>query len=195
MTPFPKREYPTFCYVRTFLPSVAGRDNLALPMHEHDQPAPISSGSQRMRIQRIAGIGSDLRFVGTVEYRHVYSQSGGAQYCTGPSAEDDIIVVYAEAFERDANPDDFSLEAMIAHECGHQRLIREPNLRGFLAKFPGEALEEILASIVGSILLGETESSKTLVWKATAELGDMSMASEGAVQFVERLRRLLRNFL
>ena len=38
----------------------------------------------------------------------------------------------------DANPDDFRLEALIAHECGHQRLLRVENLREVLAKFPEE---------------------------------------------------------
>ena len=105
------------------------------------------------------------------------------------------MVVYAEAFERDANPDDFSLESLIAHECGHQRLLRVKNLRKVLAKFP-EEFDEILASLVGSVLLGETESSQTLVWKATAELADMRIISaENTVQFVERLRQLLRNLL
>ena len=59
----------------------------------------------------------------------------GAQYFIGKSADHDIIVVFAEAFERDANPDDFRLEALIAHECGHQRLLRVKNLHEVLAKF------------------------------------------------------------
>jgi hypothetical protein len=109
------------------------------------------------------------------------------------------MVVYAEAFERDANPDDFRLEALIAHECGHQRLFRVKNLREVLARFP-EEFEEILASLVGSILLGDAEPSQMLVWKATAELADMRIimriiSAENTVRFVERLRQLLRNFL
>jgi len=105
------------------------------------------------------------------------------------------MIVYAEAFERDANPDDFRLEAIIAHECGHQRLLRIENLRDVLSKFP-EEFEEILASLIGSILLGDAESSQTLVWKATAELAEMHyISAENTVRFVERLRQLLRNFL
>ena len=164
-------------------------------MDQRNQPEPISAAEQRMRTRRVTGIGSGLGFVGSMEYRHLYSQSGGAQYCIGPSVDDDIIVVYAEGFERDANPDDFCLEALVAHECGHQRLTRDPNLRKVLVKFPGEELEEVLASLVGSILLGETEAATTLVWKATAELGDMGIAGESCVQLIERLRQLLRNFL
>jgi hypothetical protein len=171
------------------------RDNLVKDMPEHDEPKPITAAEHRARIQRTNRIGHRLGFTGLVEYRHVYSRSGGAQYCIGPSAEEDLLVLYAEAFERDADPADFSLEALIAHECGHQRLIRKKDLRTILAKFPGEQFEEILASLVGSLLLGESESAQTLVWKATAELGQLGMTAASTVHFVERLRRLLRYFL
>ncbi len=121
-------------------------------MREHDQPAAITAMEKTARIRRIAAIASGMGFVGDVEYRHVYSQSGGAQYGIGPSADYDIRVVFAEAFERDENPEDFALEALIAHECGHQRLHRDLKLRPVLAKFPGDELEEVLASLIGSIL-------------------------------------------
>ncbi len=83
-------------------------------MHEHDEPKPISAAEHRARIRRIDRIGRLLGFVGTVEYRHVYSHSGGAQYYIGSSAEDDLLVLYAEGFERDADPADFRLEALSA---------------------------------------------------------------------------------
>jgi hypothetical protein len=86
---------------------------------QENEPKPISVVQRRVRMHRAKRIARHLGFVGDVEYRHVYSPSGGAQYCIGPSAEDDLLLVYAEAFERDADPDDFALEAMIAHECGH----------------------------------------------------------------------------
>ena len=90
-----------------------------------DQADPISAEELETRHRRVMSISVDLGFVGSVEYRHVYSRSGGAQYGIGPSADDDIMVLYAEAFERDADPADFNLEALIAHECGHQRLHRD----------------------------------------------------------------------
>jgi len=161
-------------------------------MQEHDEPTPISPAEQRARSRRMSRIARRYGFVGRMEYRHVYSRSGGAQYCIGPSVDDDL---YAEAFERDADPDDFSLEALVAHECGHQRLIRNEGLRSILAKLPGEPLEEILASLVGSLLLGEAEAAQTLVWKATVELGQLGMTADSTVHFIERLRRLLRHFL
>ncbi|GEM_PF-1365310 len=164
-------------------------------MREHDEPKPISATEHRARIGQIDRIARRLGFVGTLEYRHVSSHSGGAQYHIGSSAEHDLLVLYAEGFERDADPADFSLEALIAHECGHQRLIRNRNLRTILAKFPGAQFEEILASLVGSILLAEPESAQTLVWKATAELAELGMSAANTVHFIERLRRLLRHFL
>lgn len=66
--------------------------------------------------------------MGRVEYRHVYSQTGGAQYGRGTTAADDLLTVYAEAFERDADPEDFSLGAILAHERGHQLLARHPRI-------------------------------------------------------------------
>jgi hypothetical protein len=104
-------------------------------------------------------------------------------------------MVYAEAFERDADPEDFSLEALIAHECGHQRLLRNPALRRILTSLPGEILEEVLASLVGSLILGDSPSASTLVWKATAELGNLGLSAATTVGFIERLRGILRRFL
>src|SRR5947209_2528343 len=133
-------------------------------MIEHE-PEPISATNRKARVRRIEEIGRRLGFVGEIEYRHVYSQSGGAQYCVGMSADNDLLVVYAEAFERDANPDDFSLEAIIAHERGHQILERNPNIQRIRREFPGDRFEEILASIIGSILLEQAETAQTLAWK------------------------------
>jgi len=167
---------------------------LAEDMHQRE-PQPISAVQRRARIQRVRRIARRLGFVGHVEYRHVYSQSGGAQYCTGPTPGDDLLLVYVEAFERDADPHDFALEAMIAHECGHQALVRNPQLRAILRKFPGERFEEILASLLGSLLLGESETSRSLVWKATAELADFGMAASNTIHFIERLRGVLKHFV
>lgn len=159
------------------------------------RPKPISARELAARVERIVRAAQDLGFVGRVEYRHVYSQAGGAQYGLAPAAEDDLLIVYAEAFERDANPEDFSLEAMIAHECGHQLLIREPKLRPVNAKFPGDRLEEVLASLVGSLLLTDAEQAATLVEKATVELSQMGLSAVGTVELVERLRAILRRLL
>lgn len=160
-----------------------------------DQPKPISAFERGKRFRRISAIGRDLGFVGEIEYRHQSSKSGGAQYCIGPTVDDDIMAVYAKAFERDADPDDYTLDAIIAHEIGHQKVIRDPNVRAVFADYPGEAFEEILASLVGSILLGGTKSSRTLIWKASAELTDMGMSDEDVILFVEELLSILEQLL
>jgi hypothetical protein len=49
----------------------------------------------------------------------VYSQSGGAQYGPGAEAGLDLLTVYAEAFDQNADPDNYSLSAIIAHERGY----------------------------------------------------------------------------
>jgi len=93
-------------------------------------PAPraLRDAERRARVKRIRVLAKKLGFVGVVEYRHVYSQAGGAQYGRGRTAEEDLLIVYAEAFERDANPEDFSLAAILAHERGHQLLARHPRI-------------------------------------------------------------------
>jgi hypothetical protein len=130
-----------------------------------------------------------------VEYRHVDSRTDRAQHGIGPSTQDDTLALYAEAFERDADPADFPLEALIAHECGHQRLLRNQGLRTILARFPSEPFEEFLASLLGSLLPGESGSAQALVWKATADLRQLGLGAAGTVRLIERLRRLLRFYL
>jgi hypothetical protein len=99
----------------------------------------------------VARLARGLRFIGRIEYRHVYSQTGGAQYGRGTAAEEDLLTVYAEAFERDADPEDFSLAAIIAHERGHQVLARHPCIARRAAGVSA-ASEEILASLLGAML-------------------------------------------
>jgi hypothetical protein len=71
------------------------------------EPRLLSVGEQRARHRRAARIARQLGFIGRVEYRHVYSQTGGAQYGRGSTQEADLLTVYAEAFERDADPGGF----------------------------------------------------------------------------------------
>src|SRR5690349_8877215 len=91
-------------------------------------PAPIQPAESRRRRARVLREARAVGFVGRVEYRHVYSQSGGAQYGRGVGEGGDVLTVYAEAFDRDADPQDFSLRSIIAHERGHQLLARHPRL-------------------------------------------------------------------
>lgn len=159
------------------------------------EPRPLSDGERVRRLERIVDLSAQLGFVGSVEYRHVYSQSGGAQYCIGPTANDDIMIIYAEAFERDADPEDFPLESVVAHECGHQRLNRDPKFQEVMRKFGGEEFEEILSSLVGCVLLGDGVPARLLLWRAIAELGDRRISTEEAIKLAERLMLVMEKLL
>jgi hypothetical protein len=113
-----------------------------------DSPAPISPAESRRRRGRVLRLARSVGFAGRVEYRHVYSQTGGAQYGRGAGEAGDLLTVYAEAFERDADPADFSLRAILAHERGHQLLARHPRLSRRLSG-SSLAAEEVLASLLG----------------------------------------------
>jgi hypothetical protein len=119
---------------------------------------------------------------------------GGAQYGRGRSREEDLLTVYAEAFERDADPDDFSLEGMIAHECGPQILARHPRIAKQAAGV-SEASEEILASLLGAMLCNDDDDRVTLYAKAAAELLAHGQTAEAANRQLQELWNLLEALL
>src|SRR5437764_4785054 len=141
------------------------------------EPRPLTALERRARRRRVARLARNLGFLGRVEYRHVYSQTGGAQYGRGSTAEEDLLTVYAEAFERDADPEDFSLAAMIAHECGHQMLARHPRIAKRVVGV-SQASEEILASLLGAMICHDDTDRGTLFAKATAELLGQGRSAE-----------------
>jgi len=159
------------------------------------EPKPISDAEHRKRHQRIAEISNALGFAGKAEYCHAYTRSGGAQYCLGPSANDDIMILYAEAFDRDADPEDFPLEAIVAHEVGHQKLHRDPKFREVMRQLGGADFEEILASLVGCVLLGDGVPARLLLCRAVAELGDRHISGKEALRIAERLIRVMEQLL
>ena len=143
-------------------------------------------------MQRIAG---RLGFQGQVEYRHVYSQSGGAQYCLASTPGRDLPVVYAEAFDRDANPEDFSLEAILAHERGHQLLARHARLAKQVAGKLSPISEEILASVLGALLCSPGLDRDALLAKATVELVNCGEPPGPAARRIQQLSDLLEALL
>lgn len=154
-------------------------------------PPPLTPAERRARRNRIARRARELGFVGLVEYRHVYSQTGGAQYGRGSTPEEDLLTVYAEAFERDADPEDFSLEAILAHERGHQLLARHPRIAKRVAGRISAASEEILASLLGAMICAAGADRDALVAKATAELLEHGVAPEVATERLGELWDLL----
>lgn len=158
------------------------------------EPRALTSGEQRARRRRAARVAQKLGFVGRVEYRHIYSQTGGAQYGRGSSQEADLLTVYAEAFERDADPEHISLEGMIAHECGHQILARHPRIAKRVTGV-SVASEEILASLLGAMICNDDTDRVTLFAKATAELLDRGQSAEAANRQLQKLWDLLEALL
>src|SRR6266852_8117896 len=132
-------------------------------------PRPISASERAARQRRASQIARGLGFVGRVEYRHVYSQAGGAQYGLAAVPDQDLLIVYAEAFERDDDPDDFSLEAILAHERGHQLLARHRRLIRNLPPAWSGVTQEIVASLLGSLLVEDEKDQQDLLLKALFE--------------------------
>jgi hypothetical protein len=149
-------------------------------------PDPIPPAESRRRRARILRKARSVGFVGRVEYRHVYSQSGGAQYVRGAGEGRDVLTVYAEAFDRDADPEDFSLRAILAHERGHQLLARHPRLSVLLAGV-SPAAEEVLASLLGARVLEAGPDRDALVDKATFEVLRGGVTAEAAARVVRKL--------
>lgn len=158
-------------------------------------PKPLPEERRRARRERAARIARKLGFVGRIEYRHVYSQSGGAQYGQGITAEEDLLIVYAEAFERDADPEDFSLKAIIAHECGHQLLARHSRIARRVAGRLSPASEEIVASLLGAMISTTDSDRDALIVKAIGELIDHGESPEMATSRLQELWELLEAYL
>jgi hypothetical protein len=159
------------------------------------QPAPLTADQRRARLERITRIAELLGFVGVVEYRHVYSKSGGAQYGRARVADEDLLTVYAEGFDKDADPEDFSLTAILAHERGHQILARHTRIAKRVHGRISDAGEEILASVLGSLICREQADRDNLTAKAAAALVDYGEAPDTAFQRIEELRNLFGELL
>ena len=158
-------------------------------------PPPLTGAQRRIRHSWVARIARKLGFVGAVEYRHVHCKSGGAQYGQGETAADDLLIVYAEAFDRDANPDDFSLTAILAHECGHQILARHQRIARQVKGKLSDASEEILAAVLGSLLCEEVVDQDNLTLQAAAILADHGQSAAVAIQRIQGLRTLFEELL
>jgi hypothetical protein len=160
-----------------------------------EQPEPISAEEQRARLRRVRAIASRLGFQGRVEYRHVFSNAGGAQYGIGVTAEGDLLIVYADAFERDANPEDYSLDAIIAHERGHQILCREARISRAVFSRLSSVTEEIVASLIGSLIATDEEDRDVLLMKALGEALECGVEAKEAYRLVINLHGILEKLL
>src|SRR4051794_14914430 len=65
-------------------------------------PDSLSAAELRRRRARARRLARDVGFVGSVEYRHVASQSGGAQYGRGVGDRGDVLMAAGAGPDRDA---------------------------------------------------------------------------------------------
>ena len=156
---------------------------------------PISREEHAARLARVEVIGRRNGFVGAIEYRHAISGSGGAQYAMGPTIEQDMLVVDAQAFQRDSTDGDFSLEAMIAHERGHQLVCRHERLRRNTPQAMSAVTEEVLASLVGALIVHDAADGEKLILKALGDLVERGMGLAEASRHVERVLSYLEAIL
>lgn len=159
------------------------------------QPTPISRSEHQRRQRHVTRLACQFGFAGHVEYRHILSDTGGAQFGLAPRTEQDLLTVFAEAFDRDANPQEFSLAAILAHECGHQRICRHAGLRHWLPSELPLVSEEVLASIIGAMLVTDAQDDEDLMFKAIHDLLDCGVGPTKAGRLVTDLRSNLEKLL
>jgi hypothetical protein len=158
-------------------------------------PPSLTSDELRARGDRVARIAERLHFIGRVEYQQVYSQTGGAQYGMVRTVEEDLLSVYTEAFDRDADPSEYSLEAIIAHERGHQLLIRHPRIAKSVKGRISLASEEVLASLLGAMICSTENDREDLLAKATYDMVIRGATVEASTRQLKILRELLGRLL
>jgi hypothetical protein len=125
----------------------------------------------------------------------VYGGTGGAQYGRGSTETEDLLLVYAEAFQRDADPEDYSLEAILAHERGHQVTCRHLRLRRTLLAKASAVTEEIVASLVGSLIVPGSADQEALLLKALGEAVAGGADPDAAVRLLAELWDYLEKLL
>lgn len=154
----------------------------------------ISPQEHQRRQHRVERIARRMGFVGKIEYRHEHTDSGGAQFREGSDVTRDQLLVFAHAFVRDANPNEFSLEAMIAHERGHQLVFRHPKLAHIQRQLELE-VEEVLASLIGAIIVDNASDRQALYDKAEFDAAMTRIGYSKAATFVETLYEILTRIL
>lgn len=101
----------------------------------------------------------------------------------------------SKVLERDADPEDFSLEAIIAHERGHQVVCRNEALQSMLADRITLTIEEILASLVGSLIVESESDREAVMLKALDDAAGCGVELSDAIDLVSELRSFLEKTL
>ena len=81
------------------------------------------------------------------------------------------------------------------HECGHQVAVRNSTLKRWLHGELPVASEEVLASIIGSLLVFEVEDHNDLAMKAIHDVIRCGVKREKAKEVVMNLRSVLEAIL
>lgn len=157
----------------------------------HNPPKPITLTERARRIDLVRQLAKKLRFCGRVEYHHRFSSAGPAQIRFGSKIVDDVMRVFAQAFDWSEDSQHFSPEAIMAHECGHQVFHRHRHLRRWFGSDISESHEEIVASLIGSLLVTSAADNDALRDKA---LGDALEAGTNPVDVTAMINGL-RKFL
>ena len=156
-----------------------------------DQPPPITLTERARRIDLIRQIATTLGFRGRVEYRHYYGSSGPAQLRLGRKIVDDEMRVFAQAFDWNDDSREFSVEAIIAHECGHQVYHRHRWVQRWFGSDISESQEEVIASLIGALLVTTVADHDALQDKALGDALNAGTNPAEAVAFINGVNKVL----
>ncbi len=87
------------------------------------------------------------------------------------------------------------MEAIIAHERGHQIISRSQRLQAFLVSKIAPVTEEILASLLGSLIADQELDRQTLILKALEDTCKCGVTLREAIDVIDELRGLLEQEL
>jgi hypothetical protein len=87
------------------------------------------------------------------------------------------------------------LEAILAHERGHQLLVRHPRLARLVPKPMSLTTEEILSSLLGSLLVEHPKDKQDMMMKALAEAAQTGRDVNQLEAELEEIRTMMEKIL
>ena len=93
------------------------------------------------------------------------------------------------------NKEDFSLNAILAHECGHQLVFRHPKLSRWLQGKVTPLSEEALASLIGSLLVSDVDDHNNLTMKSICDVVNCGVETSRAHKLILSVRSVLEAIL
>lgn len=160
-----------------------------------DQPPAITLTERARRIDLVRHSAAKLGFRGRVEYWHRYGSEGPAQVRLGANITQDVLRVFSQVFERENDPQQFSLEAIVAHECGHQVFHRHRLLHRWFGSRVSLSHEEIIASLIAALLVASRTDKDALLDKAFSDALETGISGPEATSMINGLRAVLELLL